>query len=282
MASFVYPILPQTGLCNMLFIWARAKVASIQNNAVMIPPQWVKPFRMGPILRREKSLRYYTKDFRPSNFNTLKKIKLLTFAKRFSEEEITKNIKLNNLNSDSIFVFQGFNKYFVPILNHRTLIYDSLIDISSDVVKNCFEKVKHEEYIGVHVRRGDFKITKQAIPTDWYIKTLNFTRQFLGEEIPIKVFSDAPASELQDLLTLPNLTLIEGNPALLDLFMLSNSKIILGTSMSTFSLWAAYLGGAITIWPPISPGVYGYGLHTNQNVMSNWEGNYNIDQRITF
>lgn len=281
MTLFVYPVLPQTGLSNMLFIWARAKAASVKYDAEMIPPQWFKPFRIGPILRREKSLRYYTKDFSPSNFNLTQKIKLLTFAQRLPEEEL-KNIKEQNIQGDCVFVFQGFKKYFIPILNNQKLIYESLIEISSDFVRASFEEIKHEQYIGVHVRRGDFKITKQAIPTDWYIKTCQFTRNLLGNEIPIKVFSDAPASELQDLMSLPNLTLVEGNPALLDLLMLSNSKIIIGTSMSTFSLWAAYLGGSVTVWPPVSPGAYGYGLHTNQHVMSDWEGKYNIEQRLTF
>lgn len=281
MTSFIYPVLPQTGLCNMLFIWARAKLASVQYDVAMIPPQWTKPFRIGPILRQEKSLRYYTKDFSSSNFPVIKKLKLLTLAKRFPEEDIV-NINLKDSQGDNIFVFQGFKKYFVPILNHRDIIYDELIDISSEVVISSFENVKHEQYIGVHIRRGDFRIAKQTIPTDWYIKTCKFTRNLLGDEIPIKVFSDAPVSELQDLMNLPNLNLIEGNPALLDLLMLSNSKIIIGTSMSTFSLWAAYLGGAITIWPPVSPGAYGYGLHTNQHVMSDWQGKYNMDERVSF
>lgn len=281
MSLFIYPNLPQTGLANMLFIWARARVACEKHNAIMIPPQWFKPFRIGPLLRREKSLRYYLKDFHPSDFPRWKKFKLLTFTKKFPEEEIN-NLQLQNIKQDHVLVFEGDKKYFTPILKNRDLVYQSLIDISSDIVKSTFDKAREENYIGVHVRRGDFKITKQTIPNNWYVKTCQFTRNVLGESIPIKVFSDAPKSELEDLLSLPNIALVEGNPALLDILMLSHSKIIIGTSMSTFSLWASYLGQKITIWSPVSPGVYGYGLHTNQHVAANWDGCYDINQRITF
>ena len=283
MSLFVYPDLPQTGLANMLFVWARARVACDTLNAAMIPPQWFKPFRVGPLLRREKSFRYYLQDFRPSNFSPWKKIRLLTFAVKFSEEEI-KNFYLEytNINQDCVVIIEGNKEHFYPILSKRDLIYQSLIDISSDMVKNSFEKMKQENYIGVHVRRGDFKIVNQMIPIDWYVKTCRFTRHLVGESVAIKIFSDASKSELKDLLNLPNTTLAEGNPALLDIFLLSNSKILIGTSMSTFSLWASYLGGCTTIWSPLSPGVYGYGLHTNQHIVSDWNGHYDLNKRMTF
>ena len=113
--------------------------------------------------------RYYLQDFRPSNFSPWKKIRLLTFAVKFSEEEI-KNFYLEytNINQDCVVIIEGNKEHFYPILSKRDLIYQSLIDISSDMVKNSFEKMKQENYIGVHVRRGDFKIVNQMIPIDWY------------------------------------------------------------------------------------------------------------------
>ena len=42
MASYLYPILPKTGLANMLFVWARAEVAAAETGMLVLSPSWTK------------------------------------------------------------------------------------------------------------------------------------------------------------------------------------------------------------------------------------------------
>jgi hypothetical protein len=276
--SYIYPFLPKTGLANMLFVWGRAEVASRIHKMPIIAPQWIKIFRFGPWRRREKDKRYYFGDFVNDKYICgIKKSLLLAFGKR-APEELLLEAHYHSL-CPSIFVFEGFKEYFQPLLLHCDFLHTRLLAITNPKIVESVNSCR-EMFMGVHVRRGDFKCVNQIIPTVWYANTCREIRQRFGLQFKIKIFTDAKRSELGPLLELPNSDVVEGNAAIHDLLMLAKSRIIIGTSLSTFSLWASFLGKCLTFWPPISPGVYGYGLHTNQHVMADWDGNYNLEDRI--
>jgi hypothetical protein len=276
--SYIYPLLPKTGLANMLFVWGRAEVASRIHKMPIIAPQWIKIFRFGPWRRREKDKRYYFGDFVNDKYiSGIRRLILLAFSKRVPEEFLFET-HYHSL-YPSIFVIEGHKENFQPLLLHRGFLHTRLLAITNpkivDNINNCKER-----FMGVHVRRGDFKCVNQIIPTEWYANTCRKIRKHFGLQMKIKIFTDAHRSELGSLLELPNSEIVEGNAAIHDLLMLAKSKIIIGTSLSTFSLWASFLGKCLTFWPPISPGVYGYGLHTNQHITADWDGNYNLEYRI--
>jgi hypothetical protein len=80
-------LLPKTGLANMLFFWGRAEVAGRIHQLPIIAFQWIKIFRFGPWLRREKDKRYYFVDFVNDKYiSGIKRLALLAFSKRVSEE----------------------------------------------------------------------------------------------------------------------------------------------------------------------------------------------------
>ncbi len=262
----------------MLFVWGRAEVASIIHKMPVIAPQWIKIFRFGPWRRREKDKRYYFHDFVNDKYiGGIKRLILLAFSKRLPEEFLFD--PLHHRKCPSVFIFEGFKEYFEPLLLHGDFLHARLLEIANprivESVNSCTEK-----FMGVHVRRGDFKCVNQVVPTEWYANTCRKIRKHFGLQLKIKIFTDAQRNELGPLLELPDSEVVDGNTAIHDLLMLAKSRVIIGTSLSTFSLWASFLGKCLTFWPPVSPGVYGYGLHTNQHVMTDWDGNYNLEDRI--
>jgi hypothetical protein len=276
--SYIYPLLPKTGLANMLFVWGRAEVASRDHTMPIIAPQWIKIFRFGPWRRCEKDKRYYFGDFINDKYiSGIRRLILLAFGKRVTEESLFET-RYHSL-CPKIFVFEGYKENFHPLLLHSDFLHARLLAITNPKIVESVNSCR-EMFMGVHVRRGDFKCVNQIIPTEWYANTCRKIRKRFGLQLKIKIFTDAHRSELGPLLELPNSEVVEGNAAIHDLLMLAKSRIIIGTSLSTFSLWASFLGKCLTFWPPISPGVYGYGLHTNQHVMTDWDGKYNLEYRI--
>jgi hypothetical protein len=276
--SYIYPLLPKTGLANMLFVWGRAEVASIIHNMPIIAPQWIKIFRFGPWRRREKDKRYYFGDFVNDKYiSGIRRLMLLAFGKRVPEESLFET-HYHSLHP-SIFVFEGYKEYFNPLLVHGDFLHIRLLEITNPKIVTSIHNCK-ERFIGVHVRRGDFKHVNQIIPTEWYANTCREIRNHFGHQLKIKIFTDAHRYELGPLLELANSEVVEGKAAIHDLLMLAKSRIIVGTSLSTFSLWASFLGKCLTFWPPVSPGVYGYGLHTNQHITADWNGKFNLECHI--
>ena len=271
---YIYPKLPRTGLANMLFIWARAALLSRELNTPLVAPVWFKPNRLGPLIRREKYKRYYQGDFDNSGYVTgLKRMKLLAFAGK--ESEATFRVDAINDSKPRIVVVSGYKDYFRTILGSNRFIWSELLKIVNYEIRRSVEMEKGD-YIGVHIRRGDFVAINQAIDIEWYRKACLEIRRREGN-IPIRVFTDAKDMEIRSILKMENTHLMPKAPAVQDLMLLSKSRYIVGTSMSTFSLFASYFHRAPTIWSPVSPGVRGYGLHTDNHIATDWDGTWQED-----
>ena len=103
--------------------------------------------------------------------------------------------------------------------------------------------------IGVHIRRGDFKLGNQTTPLDYFVTVITFLRRKIGKELPVTVFTDADESEIEEVLKLPSVKLAEEKADILDLLLLSRSSILVLSRDSTFSYWAAFLSDAFVIMP---------------------------------
>lgn len=117
------------------------------------------------------------------------------------------------------------------------------------------EALPPEPFLGVHVRRGDFRQGGLAIDDAWYIRAVS---QALRGAFPdggrpqIRIFSDAAPQSLRFLAeAFPNVTIQPKAPALLDLLHLSRCAALVGTSRSTFGMWAAFLGQMPSFWHPV-------------------------------
>ena len=81
--KYVYADLPRTGLCNMLFPWARAVLYARNHSLPLLAPEWVKLGRIGPWLRGERDKRYYFGQFTNEGYiRGLKKWWALHFEKK--------------------------------------------------------------------------------------------------------------------------------------------------------------------------------------------------------
>jgi hypothetical protein len=130
------------------------------------------------------------------------------------------------------------------------------------LAKNVREKLRENLFpiIGVHVRMGDFRVLKEGenfaqvgsvrTPLDYFITIINKIRNIHGSILPVTIFTDGFISEIAPLLKLENTITADKNSDIVDLLLLSKSKVIISSAGSTFSYWAAFLSNAPVIMHP--------------------------------
>lgn len=243
------------GLGNILITWARAVVLAHKNNLPIIEPTWLN-FKPGSILRRERDMRSYHNLFLCHNseyIKGLKKVYVLLFANKIPEKVWCNNARKTR--KREVVVCRGIEGMFDPLIPYRKIVIQKLKQI---VRRENEPQGTNEEFIGVHIRRGDFSEPKDGvlesgkinyrIPIEWYIDRVTILRKYIGN-LPVKVFSDGTDQELKNVLRMEKVEKISGVSALQEMLMLSRSKILIGSG-STFSLWAAYIGAMPSIWYP--------------------------------
>jgi hypothetical protein len=153
----------------------------------------------------------------------------------------------------------SWEEYFEGLKENRQLAIELLYKVT---LPRLMDQVKQmtAPVIGLHVRLGDFrnllpgedfsKVGAVRTPGEYFIHIINGIRKIHGTTLPVSVFTDGRADELEDILSLPGVTLIEGNNDLADLLLLSRSKIIVTSAGSTFSYWAGFLSDAVLIMHP--------------------------------
>jgi len=252
----------RAGLGNMLIPWARAEAFAKETELPILAPIWSRP-KIGPILRRELDTRLYLGQFSNKDYiRGLKRCRILATAQRITPEQAKLELQGNNnpnSNKPALVVFSGYEGWFnQPLLQHRQHITDKLWRVVTPKVKAQIKAFKDNHTIGVHVRRGDFKLVQQmksselwAIPDEWFLGAINSVRKLINNPTAeALIFSDGPDEELAQLLEAPNVRRAEPAPAVVDILRLSKSPIFIPTGMSSFSGWAAYLGNMPTIWHP--------------------------------
>ncbi len=259
---------------NRLFFWARCRIFAHRHGAQMIAPLWFRP-AIGPLLRGGIDYRTY-----------LKRIVLFRLFQRRSDdlrwiyglwnrmnprclklhEDDLDQIHSNSLPKDHpvhilfdcpIFSFSPLNGWELFLLRELQAItrkkYIDFVD--------SFEQVP----IGVNVRCGnDFKEAPddpsytrvgwlQKTPISWYQKTIAVIRESLGYPAKVLLVSDGTEEMLEELLKMENVIFLRPGTAITDLLILSRSRVLIGTSSSTFSAWACFLGQMPTISAPGHP-----------------------------
>jgi hypothetical protein len=97
----------------------------------------------------------------------------------------------------------------------------------------------------------DFKsIGSVRTPEEYFVDIIEKIRSISGKSLPVSVFTDGHRSEFEKLFNLPSVTMVEGNTDIVDLLLLSKSKVIVTSANSTFSYWAGFLSDAPLILHP--------------------------------
>jgi hypothetical protein len=248
--TVVYIRFPKTGLGNMLLVWARGAVFANLNNLPYYTSSWWG-VRWGALLRRERNKRYYAGYFKETSF--LKRVWLsygFQPGKVYAEPPVQGMIR-DVIEKKTLFVFNRVitdNDLFVSLRDHKNLIQKELYKILTPGVNKILQK-SAAPVIGIHIRRGDFKIANPITPNEFFIKGIQLARAAAGSNLPVTVFTDAAKIEIEDILALPAVILAEQNPDIVDILLLSKSKIIFLSQSSTFSYWGAFLSEAVVVMP---------------------------------
>ena len=260
--SLILCKLSKAGLGNQLFPLMRAFVFGHLNNLPVMVTGY-NHFTIGPYLRGDKSKRSYAGYFTFQKGiidQQLNNLKLLRYRK--FEREIEPSLESVKIEEHHLYVFSKlpeWSDYFYGLKEHRALVLQLFNSLISPSVKN---KMHHltPPCIGVHMRMGDFKKLKPGedfskvgvvrTPEEYYVDVINQVRALHGSDLPVSIFTDGHKHEITMLLSLKNTTLIEGNLDIVDMLLLSKSKIILTSAGSTFSYWAGFLSDSTIIMHP--------------------------------
>ncbi len=262
--SIVHCKIPKSGLGNQLFPLMKAHVFGHLNRMPVIVTGYHQ-FKIGPYLRREKIKRNY------SDYFTFQKRLIGAWIesqklRKFKDSAIVKEPLLESIDAKGsqrqLYEYNaipGWADYFGQLREHRELVirlFHSLLRKS--IVTKTDEQ--QSPCIGVHIRMGDFRKLRQGedfkstgavrTPEEYFIEMINQIREINGTKLPVSVFTDGYRHELGKLLAMDKVKMIEGNPDIVDMLLLSRSKIIVASAGSTFSYWAGFLADAPLIMHP--------------------------------
>jgi len=257
--SLVLVNLPKAGLGNKLFVWARGLVFAYLNELSLLISPW-EQLTARSFLRG--SNRFYLGHLRSTPLSQFLFYKAtLRFYEYQREPDLEKIIPY----SDSIptaYIFDQIPHWFDPfqgIKQHRDYVRNELLSIIRTRYSNEINTLK-APLISIHVRRGDFRelatgedfarVGGVRTPLQYFSKLIQQIQTICGQSIPITIFSDGTEQELEELLVLPSVQLSISRVAIVDLILMSKSKLIISSAGSTFSQWAGFLSSAAVIHHP--------------------------------
>ena len=239
--NIIITILPQAGIGNKLSVWSRGFIFSKLNNLELVVFGWVN-LRLRNWVKLKYNKRNYFNYFTSLSYSTYFKVFICLF---FQRKKINPKI-----NDEAIkrynYIYYRYDYDFFDLVPHRDLIIKSKHEILSRRLISSYYTLKTPS-IGIHIRRDDFLAIGYATPLSFYINILNKVRAVLSMSKPVTIFSDGSANELEELTSLPNVSLASKKEDILDLFELSKSKLLVTSVGSSFSYWASFLNDGITI-----------------------------------
>ncbi len=262
--------LPNAGLANRLFPWARCKLFSLDRGVPMLVPAWSQ-LKLGPALRGETDWRFYRGLFRPAPGETAG---IRKFMVKATHDVIPEQAISNGLPGRALVLFEGFGDYFATLNGRNELLHREL---RRAVRPQWLARVDSAavQPIGVHVRRGDFAQVSSAndftlrggvrTPIDWFVQTLQGVRHEVGTNVAAFVVSDSSLNDLSGLLRLPDVALLRTGSAISDLLALARAKLLIASGGSSFSAWASFLGDIPAISIP-GQSLSWFRLHHRGNV----------------
>ena len=240
------------GFCNRLFPWARMELFSQRTGCRILAPRWSSWFKIGPYLRGEKDKRHYFQQCSNTGYICgCRRFALLSVFNHIPEHSA---LTAGGKDGKYVVVFSGYDGYFSPLSGHSSFLASRLEAIAHARIKMALRLFPDLPFIGVHIRRSDFKQAGLVISDDWYIRAIGAAKELAGNGLPVRIFTDAQPNELNTIRrAFSSVEIMPQRAALLDMLLLSKSTVLVGTSCSTFSMWASFLGGQSNIWHADKP-----------------------------
>lgn len=256
--SFVFCHLPNAGLGNKLFVWAKAHAFAKLNHLPLVVSGWTQ-FHMSPILHGG-DFRFYWNYFRSvKEVNWFKQAAIRRLAKIAEEPPV---VHLDLPSQPTIFEFSKIPHWsdsFGDLKPHREMIRGALFKMLTPARQCEYEKVAKSE-VCIQIRMGDFRPLKQAedfakvgnvrTPLAYFINLIQGIREIHGSQVPITIVSDGNRNQLQELLTLPAVKLGTRQTAIVDILRMAHSKVLIPSAGSSFGYWAGFLGDCAIIMHP--------------------------------
>ena len=263
--SVVVCKIPHCGLGNWLFPLMKAKIFAERHQLPLYIIGY-NQFKIGPYLRDEKNKRIYRSFFifqKNALWEIFDRLYLLRYNNynKIYEPDLVYN---NHLKFSRKFLFiiseiPHWSDHFHNLRQFRNLVRNHFFLMLDPLVKNIISKAE-VPMIGVHIRMGDFRKLKNGedfskvgavrTPESYFISVIEKLNIIYNEKLTITVFTDGYENEIPLLLNMPNVKLSGQYPDIVDLVLLSKSKVIVTSAGSTFSYWAAFLSNAAVILHP--------------------------------
>ncbi|MFO0941598.1 MAG: hypothetical protein U0930_12625 [Pirellulales bacterium] len=252
--SIVWADLPSCGLGNKLLVWAQAYWFSKSRAVPIVTSGWSNSSGIRTWLKGG-GWRRYAGDFATSSL-ACRVTTQLSKALKGSVDEPELEIALQ---ADKVYRFNKvphWSDYFGYFNRGREVVLQGLWDLLNEPTKRRIEDSLKPE-IAVHVRHGDFRPLKPGeefakvglvrTSNDYFVSVIRGLRAVAGNDVPVTLFSDGKDKDLQDILSLGNITRAENNSAIIDIYRMARSKVLVCSAGSTFSYWSCFIGGQPTI-----------------------------------
>lgn len=274
--SVVQARLPRAGMCNKLLVWARAYSFSRINNLPLYVYRW-SDFKVGPMVRKERSLRNYSNVFWGNSCGSFYRSKV---TQLFGNNTVIRNPNPQSaaFYHNHVYNFSSFPNwpfYFRELDGCRNIIIDGFKKLVKPRFSSLFVS-GFSPVVGVHVRLSDFRpstyLSEHLLacnirtPLDYFVHVINSLREISSSTLPVTVFTDGHANEINELLSLPAVKLYRGKSDIEELITLSKSSVIIPSASSSFSYWAAFISNSHVVMPVdsnivLSPEIWGLNRH---------------------
>jgi hypothetical protein len=254
------------GLGNEMFAWAKAFVGSQVLGARLLHPAWglnERGYRLDFNTSRLDWLGYAvlrgalpTFSFTKDDYYAQAPLDLHAAVQRFAEQHYLHRRRAY------VVRFDGMWGGFGAIAGTQDFIRGQLL-ACRNAVPNLYQTMRQLPRdcisIGLHIRGSDFLEAREdadyrgkdnvRLPLSWYRNVCQKLRRALGENARFVIVSDRSTDELASLIE--NLDAVRttgtGRQDISDLLVLSSCDLIVG-SVSTYSMWAAFLSRGRYIW----------------------------------
>jgi hypothetical protein len=261
MPGRVLAVLPNAGLANKLFVWAKAEVFATLNDMPSDTIGWTWP-KIGPLLRGERSLRMYGRHFRSRKWACSITLATGFFAGKLVIEPEVALLPSRPGRGSQTYVFKdvpSWRDHFGDVRNHRDFIRDRLLVIIRDQYKRELDTLR-PPVVAVHVRRGDFRSLRVGedfahvggvrTADQYFVDLIEQIRHVSGWEVPVTVFSDGTNDEIAVLTRMSGVTRSPATSDVVDLLLMAKARIIIPSAGSAFGEWAAFLSEAAVLRHP--------------------------------
>jgi hypothetical protein len=249
--------LPNAGLGNKLFVWAKAHMFSRLNGIPLRVTGWLQ-LQSGSVM--------HGLDFR-LYWNYFKRVdeagrRTNQYAAQHYRVISEPAVQCKDIETGVIYEYSKvphWSNFFGDIHEYRNEVKDALMDMLTEA--RVRELGRHKPpVIAANVRMGDFKKLKSnenfakvghvRTPLTYFRELIENIRKLHGASLPVEIITDGKARELGELLELPNVSMAPSRSKIADILMMSRSKILLCSAGSTFSYWAGFLSECALIMHP--------------------------------